>query len=150
MQDAIMMDPGCYYIGDLCYVMHEEWDEMCGLFFKGRTDHGCNEGKMVMRSGVEFANFNTSFGDGTYSDNYGRKFGVDSGSLGCVLLSDIDLLDDRNYIRLGQMETFDRPFMVKKENGVIYFGHIVIDTEANLDYSLEDEEEEEEELYEEE
>lgn len=146
MNAPVMMDPGCYYIGDLCYVMHEEWDEMCGLFFKGRSDHGCNEGKMVLRSGVEFANFNTSYGDGTYMDNHGRRFGVDSGSIGCVLFSDLDLLDDRNYIRLGHMETFDRPFMVYKEEGRIIFGHIVIDTEAETGYL----DEVEEELYEEE
>jgi hypothetical protein len=27
------MPAGRYYIGDLCYVMHDEWDEACALFF---------------------------------------------------------------------------------------------------------------------
>ena len=31
-----MFPAGKYYVGDLCYVMHDEWDEVCGLFFKGR------------------------------------------------------------------------------------------------------------------
>ena len=39
-----MFPAGKYYVGDLCYVMHDEWDEVCGLFFKGRDDHGCNQG----------------------------------------------------------------------------------------------------------
>lgn len=26
-----MMKAGTYYVGDLCYVLHEDWDEVCSL-----------------------------------------------------------------------------------------------------------------------
>ena len=28
-----MMRSGTYYVGDLCYVMHPQWDEVCDLMF---------------------------------------------------------------------------------------------------------------------
>ena len=49
-----MFPAGKYYVGDLCYVMHDEWDEVCGLFFKGRDDHGCNQGMFELKYLVLF------------------------------------------------------------------------------------------------
>jgi hypothetical protein len=45
-----MMQPGKYYIGDLCYVMHGEWDEFCALTIVGDKvlDGEFNLAKMVV------------------------------------------------------------------------------------------------------
>ena len=71
-----MLPAGKYYVGDLCYVMHEEWDEVCGLFFKGRTDHGCNQGEFMLKDGRRFACYNTRWGDGTYFDEDRNRYPV--------------------------------------------------------------------------
>lgn len=124
-----MMPAGKYYVGDLCYVLHAEWDEVCGLFFAGRTDHGCNEGEFNLKDGRRFACFNTAYGDGCYYDNSGRDYSVDAGSIGCILLDDIDMLNESNFLTGGNIVDFDRPFKTDSEDGVIKFGTVEIDTD---------------------
>ena len=132
-----MLPAGKYYVGDLCYVMHKEWDEVCGLFFKDRDDHGCNEGEFNLKDGRRFASFNTKYGDGAYYDQFGDEYGVDAGLIGCIALNDIDLTNDDNFIRGGQIIEFVSDFSVsgsqglsrKDWDGVIRIGHIVIKTD---------------------
>lgn len=132
-----MLPAGKYYVGDLCYVMHKEWDEVCGLFFKDRDDHGCNEGEFTLKDGRRFASFNTKYGDGGYFDQFGDEYGVDAGLIGCIALNDIDLTNDDNFIRGGQIIEFRSDFTVsgsqglsrKDWDGVIRIGHIVIKTD---------------------
>lgn len=131
------MPAGKYYIGDLCYVMHKEWDEMCELFFAGRDDYGCNEGNFKLADGREFVNFNTRHGDGTYYDGL-YSFDVDSGSIGCIKVEDI-----REELPPGAVVvTFDRNFWCYSEDGVLHFGYIAIDTDPDEEEDYEDEEEE--------
>lgn len=127
------MFSGNYYVGDLCYVLNEEWDEVCDLLFAGRTDGGCNEGEFNLKDGRRFAIFNTAYGDGTYKDQLGRKYNVDAGSIGCILMDDIDLLDDRNFISGGQTVVMPSQFNVYSEDGVLCFGSIEIDTDPEYD-----------------
>ena len=134
------MPAGNYYIGDLCYVLHEEWEECCDLFTKGRTDHGCNEGEFTLKDGRRFACFNTAYGDGSYPDQYNRWYGVDSGSIGCILLSDVDVLNTGNFIREGHVVYFPDDFEVSSKGGVLHFGSVSIDTRGGPD---EDEDEDE-------
>ena len=139
-----MMPAGKYYVGDLCYVMHEEWDEVCGLFFAGRNDHGCNEGEFNLKDGRRFACFNTAWGDGEYYDQNCRSYGVDAGSIGCILVDDIDMMNGDNFLRAGNIIDFDQPFKVDSEDGKISFGSVVIDTDpVDYDEDYEDEEDEE-------
>lgn len=140
------MPAGNYYVGDLCYVLHDEWDECCNLFFQGRNDHGCNEGEFTLKDGRRFANFNTAIGDGSYQDQRGRYYSVDSGSIGCVLLTDLDLENADNFIRAGQIVDFPNDFEVYSEGGVLHFGSLEIDT----DPEWEEEEDEDSEWYDEE
>ena len=81
-----MMPAGKYYVGDLCYVMHDEWDEACSLFFQGRKDNGCNEGEFNLRDGRRFVSYSTKWGDGTYKDQFGKQYGVDAGIIGLLIL----------------------------------------------------------------
>ena len=65
------MPAGRYYIGDLCYVMHDEWDEACTLFFPTNQSGRGIEGEFTLKDGRRFASFTTAYGDGEYYNNQG-------------------------------------------------------------------------------
>jgi len=150
-----LMPAGVYYVGDLCYVMENEWDEACDLFFAGRTDHGCNEGKFTLADGREFISFNTAYGDGTYHNaRSGAEIGVDAGLIGCIRLSDItghlSAEMAKTIARCGELIEFDSPFYCSKgsiEDGCpIRFGDEAVfftadnEEEEEEDFAYEDEE----------
>jgi hypothetical protein len=132
------MPAGKYYVGDLCYVMHESWDEVCGLFFKGRTDHGCNEGEFTLKDGRRFVSYNTKWGDGAYYDQNSNEYGVDAGLIGCLRLDDIDFTNDENGIHGGNVIEFISDFnhgggrsdLGRNWDGVIRIGHVEIATDG--------------------
>lgn len=142
MSNEYVMPAGDYYIGDLCYVMHEEWDEVCSLFFKDRTDHGCNQGELKLADGRRFVSFNTAYGDGTYNDQYGNYYHVDAGLIGCIKLADV-----RETVPFSgtNIVTFHTDFTCSSDGKKLRFGHIVIDTDPPYEEEEEDEYEEEEE-----
>ena len=129
-----MMIKGTYYVGDLCYVMHDEWDEVCSLLFAGRDDHGCSQGEFNLKDGRRFAIYNTAYGDGSYSDQNGRVYGVDSGSIGCILVEDIDIGHHDNFIGDGQTITFDQDFYTGSQDGKIMFHNVSINTAYEEEY----------------
>ena len=136
------MPKGKYWVGDLCYVMHPQWEEVCGLLFADRKDHGCNEGVFKLANGVEFAIFNTAYGDGTYLDREGRDYPVDSGSIGCIRVEDVT--DPESWLEGMNIVEFEADFEVRKRGSELIFGNIVIDTDPPYD---EDEDELEEYAY---
>lgn len=115
-----MMPAGKYWIGDLCYVMHDEWDEVCNFID--------SEGEFVLKSGVKYAIYSTQFGDGEYPSTTGRYLGVDSGTIGCILVSDIDQTNQNNDIYSGAVVDFDAPFDTENFAGTIVFGHVQVFT----------------------
>lgn len=129
---------GTYWVGDLCYVLHAEWDEVCELFFAGRTDHGCNQGEFTLKDGRRFVAFNTAHGDGTYYDNRGRDYSVDAGLIGMIKLSDIDLGNGENDVNLGHTIAPQHSFACMCEDGWMTFGKLSIDTDPEYDYDEED------------
>lgn len=73
-----------YYIGDLCYVLHDAWDEVCSLFtFDNET------WEYQLQDGRKFFLFNTAHGEGVYQDQHGGRYPVDSGTIGAILVDDI-------------------------------------------------------------
>ncbi len=130
-----VMSAETYYVGDLCYVMHDAWSESCELFFNGRidSDSSCNEGIFQLNDGRKFANFNTKYGDGRFSSTL-QDFPVDSGSIGCIKLEDINLDDALNELSGGHILTFENDFEVSEENGTIYFGDLEIYTNTDEEY----------------
>ena len=42
-----MMQPGEFYVGDLCYVLHDEWDEVCRLIVKHDDPRAIDEDKRL-------------------------------------------------------------------------------------------------------
>ena len=116
---------GKYYIGDLCYVMHDEWSDVCDLMFAG--DINSIAGMYTLNNKV-FAVDSTAYGDGCYNDNYGSEYSVDAGLIGIIALKDINLSADSNFLSGGQVHTFEQAFSVHTEDGVFQFGHVRIDT----------------------
>ena len=141
---------GKYWIGDLCYVMENEWDEVCGLMFPDNFPEGV-QGIFTLKDGRKFAAFRTAYGDGRYYDREGNEYGVDAGLIGCILVDDIDKSDPdnvRGIEELGHIHTMSKPFIPYittlgprgwyKEH-TIHYGHVHIDT------AMEEDEEDEEE-----
>ena len=124
--------PGDYYIGDLCYVMHKEWDEVCRITIQGNE---CKEGIFELDDGREFSLWHTSYGDGLYIDNFGREYPVDAGLIGIIAVDDIDE-SEKDNLTLGNVVQFDNPFRVFCFDGLFEFGDVRIDTR---DYDEEDE-----------
>jgi hypothetical protein len=125
-KQTITMPPGRYYVGDLCYLLQDEWDECCGLFFAGRTDHGSNQGGFTLKDGRNFVCFNTAYGDGEYYDNHDRAYGVDAGCIGLMAVP------AGTKIEGGHIINFKNAFECSKEGrGTMYFGDIVIRTDSD-------------------
>lgn len=129
-----MMPAGRYYVGDLCYVMHPQWDEFCAITIH---EHQCLDGEFVLKNGVRFATYGTQYGDGTYQDLQGRRYCVDAGLIGCIRLEDIQ--DDDQWIEGGQIVEFDHPFHTRSEDGTIHIGHVTIHTGDEM-YDYEEDE----------
>jgi hypothetical protein len=130
------MPAGRYYIGDLCYVMHSEWDEACAMFFPPRHEGRGLDGEFTLKDGRRFASFGTAWGDGEYYNNIGTSHGVDSGSIGCILVADIQDDTYPNIESLGTVVEFTEPFEVQKiGKGLLKFGHVEIETDPVYDES---------------
>ena len=132
------MPAGKYYIGDLCYVMHPEWDEFCGVTI---ADNVCLEGEFNLKDGRRFATFNTKWGDGLYFDQNGVQYGVDAGLIGCIRVEDIQDPDFDAEDPPGRIVEFASDFYVsggrsdqyRDWDGVIQIGHIRIETDGDPD-----------------
>lgn len=113
-----------YYIGDLCYVLNREtWDELCQYMFP--NDGGDIQGLFKLKDGRSLYLYRTAWGDGCYYDQDDREYGVDSGSLGCMLVKE---LDEPENVYLGHLHKMPPPICYS--NGeVLTFGHIKIDTD---------------------
>ena len=141
------MPAGKYWIGDLCYVMQDKWDAFCETTIAGND---CLSGEFKVGE-ILVASYGTMYGDGEYHDGNGRKYPVDAGLIGCILVSDIDMNDADNVrdMAYGHVVDFPTDFDTGSNDGRIYFGRLVaIDTsdqEEDDDSWPEQEEEEEEE-----
>lgn len=126
------MPAGKYYVGDLCYVMHDAWDQCVNLFFPD-SGHGQVEGEFELADGRRFASFGTAWGDGEYRSNINTLHSVDSGSIGCILLSDIrDTTYPLDHLQqLGAIIDFEAPFEVEADQGLLKFGPVEIETAAD-------------------
>lgn len=118
------MPAGRYYVGDLCYVMHDVWDEACDLMFP--YDGHVIYGKFTLEDGRQFAIYPTAYGDGTYRDSVGNEYSVDAGVIGCILESDIR--DSEAWKTGGNVIDFARDFDTGEDRGMIRFGDLTIDT----------------------
>mgnify|MGYP003344131698 FL=1 len=110
------MNAGQYYIGDLCYVMHDVWDEVCDLLFP--DDFNSQQGEFTLKDGRRFAIYNTNYGDGEYdTSEWGHTICVDSGTIGCILTSDIrdNTYTSEQINRMAVIKTFTEDFNTSYE-----------------------------------
>lgn len=142
-----MMRPGTYYVGDLCYVMHPQWKEVCDLMFA--TDgNGVLDGEFNLANGVRFAVHSTAYGDGVYLDEQDRQYPVDAGLIGCIRVEDV--YDPMWYLEGVHTVEFKNPFELVYDNGLIKFvehltnGAVSVTLAVDTDPVLEDDEDEEE------
>ena len=130
------MPAGKYYVGDLCYVMHDCWNEVVDLFYPTSDTQKGLDGEFVLRDGRRFASFDTLYGDGSYRSSIGTRHCVDSGSIGCISVYDIR---DQTYSparlqKLGAIVDFEAPFEVSVDQGLIRFGSVEIATAGDSDF----------------
>jgi len=131
------MNPGKYWVGDLCYALDDEWDEVCGITINGRE---CLSGEFKLSDGTPFAMYGTAYGDGCYPDEEGRGYPVDSGTIGCILLEHLE-----DVPHGGHVIDFPHEFQTSYRDGVIQIGHIKIHTEDNSGWEIDEGEEDEDE-----
>lgn len=127
--ETFHMPAGTYYVGDLCYVMHDAWDEFCDITIEGNR---VLDGVFSLKNGVKFATFGTAWGDGCYYDGSGREYGVDAGLIGCIRVEDIDPSEADN-VPSGNVIEFTEDFVCYRRGGVIRFGDVYIDTDPSFD-----------------
>lgn len=135
MKNEPVTAPVKYFVGDLCYVMHDVWPEVCDLCVFDNS-----EWMYQLEDGRDFILFSTSYGDGEYFDRQGNSYGVDSGTIGAIRLDDIK--DKEANLEAGVIHEFPLPleeYDCAYDAGTLVFGTVEIDTAP--DY--EDEEDEE-------
>ena len=122
-----------YYVGDLCYVMHDEWDEICNLTFPDPTTEVT--GKLQLADGRRFAIYGTAYGDGTYFDSsdLDRAYSVDSGTVGIIEVKDITDPEFLCVVASGLGHIIELPQKLEDmdcsySNGTIWFGDFAIIT----------------------
>jgi len=131
-----------YYVGDLCYVMHDCWDEVCGVSNLDNEDWDYE-----LEDGRKFFLFSTTFGDGQYNDFEGNPYSVDSGTIGAIKVDDIrDLegLAKAKEMGLGHIHDFPDDFAwydCSFNNGLINMYNVSIDTGSYDEEESESEEE---------
>lgn len=127
-----MMPAGTYYIGDLAYVFSDEyWDKVCDIT---TNDGDCRSGEFEMPDGRRFAMYQTKFGDGSYQDQRRNIYFVDSGTIGCILMSDLDSGKYGEGVgNYSAVITFDKEFSTSYSNGMICFGNVCIDTSRDCE-----------------
>lgn len=112
---------GEYYIGDPCYVFEgKTWDQILE-----ETD-SFQSGDIQHFNGFDLWAASTQWGDGTYCDQNGIEYPVDSGLLGIIPLG---LIDNPEGLEHGTVIKFPKDVTVDFDNGMFWFGHIRIDTD---------------------
>lgn len=139
---SFMMPAGKYYVGDPCYsVSDDTWTDLLKQLIVGPK---CMDGKFVLPDGRVIVAVSTAFGNGTYSDDMGHRFGVDSGCLGLVRVKHADNDEDADEDYTPIKISFKEPFEVKSNGkGLITFGPLSIDTTKSADENDSDDDEEE-------
>jgi hypothetical protein len=126
--------PVRYYVGDLCYVMHDVWNEVCDLVPYDNSEH-----EFELEDGRKFILFGTAYGDGSYTDLAGNSYGVDSGTIGAIKVDDIrDLEGFDSTVKNGSGHVHEFPAEICDydcfyDEGVIGIYSVQIDTAGDYE-----------------
>jgi hypothetical protein len=147
-----VLPAGTYYVGDPCYAIPDEWWQdvlentgYLGLYASREsmaapvwTPYDGDKFGMWNYKGFAIGAASTKHGDGTYKDQNGKCYGVDSGTLGAVPIEMIPA-DDLARIMAnpdGQIVEFPYSFVIRSGedlDGLIDIGHIQIDTDPQYE-----------------
>lgn len=124
--NKIVVPAGKYWLGDPCYVIRdsEEWTHVCHESYED------NDEPIQIKNGITIL-FGTSYGDGEYTDNFGRTFLVDSGTIGLVSYE-----HDPKGSRYSKLVEFNEDTECFANNGILVFGDISVDTECSEGFEL--------------
>ena len=119
--NPLTLPSGTYYVGDLCYVLGDRWDEVCALLDAPGVDFfgpAPTQTVFTMADGTVFACMKTMYGDGTYGTSEYTTVAVDSGTVGAVLASAVT---DQSRLTDGQVVQLEEciPY---RHDGTLYFG----------------------------
>ena len=131
MTSNFKLPKGTYYIGDPCYIL----DKVTYDWFLDYTGFFQDVSKMITYN-HPFVILPTYHGDGACSDLERRDYAVDSGTLGCIPESLVisDEIFERKLNRGDFYKIkFDEDFYCGEFQGVLKFGHIVIDTDPEVE-----------------
>ena len=134
--ESVKLPPGEYIIGDPCYhVPDDQWDRVLdeSNFFEDQcwatfTTHDGRTGHVIA--------FSTKYGDGVYSDQNGRQYGVDAGLIGIIAVDDLDPASID--LELAHQVEFVQSFHCEAEGGRLMFGRVTIDTDGGDDEVVDD------------
>jgi hypothetical protein len=113
---------GKYYLCDPCYVVNDDqWNDYL------RSLYSVTDGVFEFKESICVA-FVTEYGDGTYEDQHGNMFDVDSGLIGITPIDCAFLNDQPNKYLIIE---FLKPTEVSTINGLLVFGEYIIDTSGD-------------------
>lgn len=122
---TVELKPGKYLIGDPCYMLNDtRYVNLCDELDRLNYDGG-----LAVIDGKELAVFSTKYGDGDYKDQFGNRYPVDAGIIGCVPVE----LADKGMSGCLLVE-FDRAFLceggdgTRHWSGTLQFGKYQIET----------------------
>lgn len=125
MNEENEIKAGEYYLGDPCYCFAhgtESWRELL-------NSCRCFEYTMGILNNSYVLAFNTMYGDGTYIDNNGYNYPVDSGLIGLV---PVNLIEENSTFsknnECGRIVEFKKDFICTNINGCMTFNDIIIET----------------------
>lgn len=120
---TVRMPAGEYYVSDPCYCFNNDtWHKIGAI-----TNWFQDEEKPVFEyKGKPCLAFSTAHGDGLFTDNQGREYGVDAGMIGLI---PVEVADKAPCEGIGHKIGFNKPFRcTRSPEGKLRFGDIVIDT----------------------
>lgn len=130
----VIVNIGKYFLCDPCYVVpDEDWMELI------KTADYFSDAECIYK-GHQIISFSTAYGDGSYNDQFGNEFPVDSGMIGLVPVE--FGVQDPNMIHL--IVEFTKPTKCFSEDGKLHFGKYIIDTDPEIETGFDDFDEEEE------
>lgn len=118
----ILLPPGEYYVTDPCFVLSDVvYDEALTACYYTTYYEKDGRGMVVLPTG---------HGDGVFNDHQGREYGVEAGCIGVIPkgMGDPEILDETVVYGWSHLVTFEKPFECFSDEGMLHFGHIVIDT----------------------
>jgi len=120
-----ILPAGRYYVGDLCYVIRDQkWKDLCG-YIRAGGKHNLTDVCIKTPEGMILYNLCTG-GDGEYEDSKGRKYPVDTASIGCIEEKWIDKKLVECEEPCGHLIDFPEPFTCWiDETGSFHFGNEV-------------------------